>query len=150
MRRFLKTAGFYLAGAVSLLAQDSPVVGVGTFIHVVANLDKTMRFYGDRLGLEMSGAPGPRAFSANAVVENLYNAKGSQSRVAVFKIPGSPLGVEFVEFQNLSQQPFRPRVQDPGASLLAQPPAFTCCVRRTGWVWSTAVWVKRQTPLLAM
>jgi hypothetical protein len=111
-----------MAGAASLLAQlpapASPVVGVGTFIHVVANLDKTMRFYGDRLGLEMNGAPGPRAFSTNAVVENLYNAKGSQSRVAAFKIPGSPLGVEFVEFQGVVQQPFRPRLQDPGASLL--------------------------------
>ena len=53
-----------MAGAASLLAQlpapVGPVVGVGTFIHVVANLDKTMRFYGDRLGLELNGPPGPR------------------------------------------------------------------------------------------
>src|SRR5580658_4870253 len=117
MLRFLTTA-LLCAATASIASAQSPVVGVGTFIHVVANLDKTMHFYGDRLGLEMNGAPGPRAFSANAVVENLYNAKGSQSRVAVFKIPGSPLGVEFVEFQNASQQPFRPRIQDPGASLL--------------------------------
>jgi len=45
------------------------VVGVGTFIHVVKDLDKTMHFYGDDLGLELNGAPGPRAFSVNAVVE---------------------------------------------------------------------------------
>src|SRR5580658_2714795 len=117
MLRFLTTA-LLCAATASIASAQSPVVGVGTFIHVVANLDKTMRFYGDRLGLELNGAPGPRAFSANAVVENLYDAKGSQSRVAVFKIPGSPLGLEFVEFQNASQQSFRPRVQDPGASLL--------------------------------
>jgi len=97
------------------------VVGVGTFIHVVANLDKTMQFYGDGLGLELNGAPGPRTFSANAVVENLYDAKGSQSRVAVFKIPGSPLGAEFAEFKDAVQKPFRPRIQDPGASLLTIP-----------------------------
>ncbi len=120
MRRFVTTAGFYLAGAVSLLAQ-APVVGVGTFIHVVADLDKTMKFYGDGLGLELNGAPGPRAFSANAVVESLYDAKGLQSRVAVFKIPGSPLGVEFVEFKDNGRKPFRPRLQDPGASILAIP-----------------------------
>src|SRR3954471_391431 len=89
MPRFQPVMIFCLAGAASLFAQgSSPVVGVGTFIHVVADLDKTMRFYGDRLGLERNGAPGPRVFSANAVVENLYDAKGSQSRVAVFKIPG--------------------------------------------------------------
>jgi hypothetical protein len=51
----------------------------------------------------------------------LYDAKGSQSRVAVFKIPGSPLGLEFVEFKDAVQKPFRPRIQDPGASLLAIP-----------------------------
>lgn len=120
MRRFVTAAGFYVVGAASLFAQV-PVVGVGTFIHVVADLDKTMRFYGDRLGLEMNGAPGPRAFSVNAVVENLYDAKGSQSRVVVFKIAGSPLGVEFVEFKDAGQKAFRPRLQDPGASLLAIP-----------------------------
>jgi len=120
MRRFLTRAILYLACGAAVFAQ-TPVVGVGTFIHVVADLDKTMRFYGDRLGLELNGAPGPRAFSANAVVENLYDAKGSQSRVAVFKIPGSALGVEFAEFKDAAQKPFHPRLQDPGASLLTVP-----------------------------
>src|SRR5580693_6427853 len=120
MRQIITAVIFYLAASAALFAQ-APVVGVGTFIHVVANLDKTIRFYGDRLGLEMNGAPGPRAFSTNAVVENLYDAKGSQSRVAVFKIPGSPLGLEFVEFKGVIQQPFRPRVQEPGASLMIVP-----------------------------
>jgi catechol 2,3-dioxygenase-like lactoylglutathione lyase family enzyme len=114
MIRILAAALF----ATTALAQSSDVVGVGTFIHVVADLDKTMRFYGDDLGLERNGAPGPRAFSVNPVVEGLYDAKGSQSRVAVFRIPGSPLGVEFAEFKDVSQKPVRPNVQDPGASVL--------------------------------
>jgi catechol 2,3-dioxygenase-like lactoylglutathione lyase family enzyme len=113
MRRFMAILSMLVP--VSLYGQ---VVGVGTFIHVVANLDRTMHFYGDDLGLELNGAPGPRAFSVNAVVENLYDAKGSQSRVAVFKIPGSPLGVEFVEFKDVQQHPVTPRLQDPGASVL--------------------------------
>ncbi len=120
MRQSFSTAILYVAGSAAAFAQ-SPVVGVGTFIHVVANLDNTMQFYGDRLGLELNGAPGPRAFAANPVVENLYDAKGSQSRVAVFKVPGSPLGVEFAEFKDAAQKPFRPRIQDPGASLTTIP-----------------------------
>jgi catechol 2,3-dioxygenase-like lactoylglutathione lyase family enzyme len=120
MGRFPTRVVLGLAAGASLFAQ-TPVVGVGTFIHVVANLDKTMQFYGDRLGLELNGAPGARAFSVNAVVENLYDAKGSQSRVAVFKVPGSPLGVEFAEFKDAVQRPFRPRIQDPGASLMTIP-----------------------------
>ncbi|HEX4137032.1 MAG TPA: VOC family protein [Bryobacteraceae bacterium] len=120
MRRFLTRTILFMAGGAAAFAQ-SPVVGVGTFIHVVANLDKTMRFYGDRLGLELNGAPGPRAFSVNAVVEGLYDAKGYQSRVAVFRIPGSPLGAEFAEFKDANWKPSRPRIQDPGASMLVLP-----------------------------
>src|SRR5580693_4099129 len=117
MRQIITAVIFYLAASAALFAQ-APVVGVGTFIHVVADLDKTIRFYGDRLGLEMNGAPGPRTFAPNAVVESLYDAKGSQSRVAVFKIPGSPLGLEFVEFKDVLQKVVRREVKGPGASVL--------------------------------
>jgi catechol 2,3-dioxygenase-like lactoylglutathione lyase family enzyme len=114
MRRFI----VFLMATTAFAQTPDVVVGVGTFIHVVADLDKTMRFYGEGLGLEMTGAPGPRAFSVNAVIEGLYDAKGSQSRVAVFKIPGSPLGLEFVEFKGIPSQAFRPQIQDPGASIV--------------------------------
>jgi catechol 2,3-dioxygenase-like lactoylglutathione lyase family enzyme len=118
----MRTAILFATCAFGLTAQTpSPVVGVGTFIHVVADLDKTIHFYGDVLGLERGGAPGSPAFAANAVVEGLYDAKGSQSRVVQFKIPNSPLGVEFVEFKGIAQKPFRPRRQDPGASVLTVP-----------------------------
>jgi lactoylglutathione lyase len=97
------------------------VLGVGNFIHVVANLDKSIEFYHDALGLEMTGAPGPRAFSANAVVSSLYDAPGAQSRVASFKIPGSPMAIEIVEFQGVNATPVNPRFFDPGAITLGLP-----------------------------
>jgi len=94
------------------------VVGVGTFIHVVSDLDKTIHFYKDRLGLELNGPSGPRAFTSNTVIENLYDAQGSQSRVAVFKIGASQLGLEFVEFKGIAQKPFHPGIGDAGASIV--------------------------------
>ena len=94
-------------------------LGVGNFIHVVANLDKSIEFYHDAIGLEMTGAPGPRAFSANAVVSSLYDAPGAQSRVASFKIPNSNMAVEIVEFQGLNATPVQPRFFDPGAIMLS-------------------------------
>jgi catechol 2,3-dioxygenase-like lactoylglutathione lyase family enzyme len=122
MSRWLWTTILPTVCAFGLAAQTpSPVVGVGTFIHVVADLDKTIHFYGDVLGLERNGAPGSPAFTANPVVEGLYDAKGSQSRVVQFKIPNSPLGVEFVEFNGIAQKPFQPRREDPGASVLSIP-----------------------------
>jgi lactoylglutathione lyase len=100
-----------------LIGQD--VLGVGNFIHVVSNLDKSIEFYHDALGLEMTGAPGPRSFSANAVVSSLYDALGAQSRVASFKIPDSDMAIEIVEFQGLNATPVAPRVFDPGAITLS-------------------------------
>ncbi len=99
-----------------LMGQD--VLGVGNFIHVVGNLDRSLEFYHDALGLEMTGPPGPRAFSANAVVSSLYDAPGAQSRVASFKIPDSAMAVEIVEFQGMNATPVRPRFFDPGAITL--------------------------------
>jgi lactoylglutathione lyase len=109
-------AAFFLTSAV-LMGQG--VLGVGNFIHVVQNLDRSIEFYRDGLGLEMTGAPGPRVFSANAVVSSLYDAPGAQSRVASFKIPDSPMAVEIVEFQGVNATPLKSRFFDPGAITLA-------------------------------
>jgi len=111
----LISAAFFLTSTV-LMGQG--VLGVGNFIHVVSNLDRSIEFYHDGLGLEMTGAPGPHAFSANAVVSSLYDAPGAQSRVASFKIPGSNMAVEIVEFEGLNATPVQPRFFDPGAITL--------------------------------
>jgi len=111
-------AAFFLT---STMLMGQGVVGVGNFIHVVSNLDKSIEFYHDALGLEMTGAPGPRTFSANGVVSSLYDAPGVQSRVASFKIPDSPMAVEIVEFQGLNATPVNPRFFDPGAITLTLP-----------------------------
>ena len=66
-------AVFFLA---STMLMGQGVLGVGNFIHVVSNLDKSIEFYRDGLGLEMTGAPGPRAFSTNAVVSSLSQRAG--------------------------------------------------------------------------
>lgn len=117
MKRFI-IAAFFLT-STALMGQ--PVLGVGNFIHVAANLDRSIEFYRDAIGLEMTGAPGARAFSANAVVSSLYDAPGAQSRVASFKTPNSDMAVEIVEFQGLNATPVRPRFFDPGAIRLTLP-----------------------------
>ena len=111
MKRPIVAAFFLTSTAVA----GQGVLGVGNFIHVVANLDRSIEFYQGALGLEMTGAPGPRAFSANAVVSSLYDAPGAQSRVASFRIPGSDMAVEIVEFQGVNATPVAPRFFDPGA-----------------------------------
>ena len=78
---FLKRA---LAGALiavwTLPAQtgapgtDGLVAGVGNFSHIVSNLDKSIEFYRDVLGLELSAPPAP--FSPNPAIMKLGNTLG--------------------------------------------------------------------------
>src|SRR5580704_10615516 len=114
MRRFIPAT--FAMCALCLTAQPvapaGEVLGVGNFIHVAANLDKSIEFYRDVIGLELTGAPGPHLFSANAVVSTLYDAPGVQSRVASLRIPGSEMAVELVEFKDATSAA-QPRLQDP-------------------------------------
>jgi catechol 2,3-dioxygenase-like lactoylglutathione lyase family enzyme len=99
-------------------APPGEVLGVGNYIHVVANLDKSIEFYRDVIGLQLTGAPGPHVFSASAIVSSLYDAVGKDSRVASLRIPGSDMAVEIVEFKDIAGSPAQPRLQDPGAITL--------------------------------
>src|ERR1035438_7910388 len=128
MTRFIARliASAFTACAMRLMAQTAPpaapageVLGVGNFIHVVANHDKSIEFYRDVIGLELTGAAGPHLFTANAVVSTLYDAPGAQSRVASLRIPGSEMAVEMVDFKDIATKPARPGLQDPGAIILS-------------------------------
>jgi catechol 2,3-dioxygenase-like lactoylglutathione lyase family enzyme len=89
-----------LFGAVMLFAQTegAVVVGVGPFLHIVSDLDQSLAFYHDVLGLELSGPAGEHKFTDNPAVANLYGVPGKQFRAAVLKIPGSAMGIELVQW----------------------------------------------------
>jgi len=112
---------FALAPAGALSAQQpapaGEVTGVGNFSHIVANLDKSVEFYHDVLGLDLATPPAP--FSPNPAIMKLGNTIGAQSHIAVLKIPGTALGVELIEYKDIDRQPAKPRFQDPGAGNLA-------------------------------
>src|ERR1700728_1289321 len=93
-------SAFFLA--VVVFAQtappESPVIGVGPFLHIISDLDQSLAFYRDQLGLELSGPPGDHKFTDNPAVANLYGVPGKQFRSAVLKIPGSAMGIELVQW----------------------------------------------------
>jgi catechol 2,3-dioxygenase-like lactoylglutathione lyase family enzyme/predicted enzyme related to lactoylglutathione lyase len=96
----LPIALLLLLCAKAMFAQtESPaVVGVGPFLHIVSDLDQSLAFYHDTLGLELTGPPGEHKFTDNPAVANLYGVPGKQFRAAVLKIPGSQMGIELVQW----------------------------------------------------
>ena len=96
-------------------APPSFVTGVGNFSHIVANIDKSLEFYRDAIGL----TPGASAaFSPNPSIMKLGNTPGAQSRFMALSVPGSAIGVELIEYKDIDRNPARPRFQDPGAANL--------------------------------
>jgi catechol 2,3-dioxygenase-like lactoylglutathione lyase family enzyme len=103
----------------TVIAQSapSPVKSLGNFSHIVANMDRSVEFYRDGLGLELSQPLRP--FDANDAIMRLGNIMGAKTRYTALKVPGSAMGVELIEYKDIDRQPARPRFQDPGATTLS-------------------------------
>lgn len=104
-------------------APAGDVLGVGTYIHLVSDVNASIAFYSEVLGAMPNGrgnAPaGPRQYAPNDVVSNLYNTPGSQFRGGTIRVAGSELGgVELVDWQAPDRKRVQPRIQDPGAATL--------------------------------
>jgi catechol 2,3-dioxygenase-like lactoylglutathione lyase family enzyme len=97
-------------------APPGDVIGVGNFAHIVANVDESLKFYHDVLGLEVTVTQG---FAPNPAIEKLGHTEGGQSRIAVVKVPGIALGIELIEYKDIAREPQRPRFFDPGAANFA-------------------------------
>ena len=92
------------------------VVGVGNFGHIVADLDKSLGFYRDVLGLTVTGTI---PYGPNEAVAKFGHTEGGQSRVAVLRVPGLAMGVELIEYKDIERKAQPPRFDDPGAANLA-------------------------------
>src|ERR1700722_20800062 len=115
MRKTLLTV--LLSAALMPAQTESPVVGVGPFLHMVSDLDQSLAFYRDKLGLELTGPAGEHKFTDNPAVANLYGVPGKQFRAAVLKIPGSAMGIELVQWGEAQKLKHGPIV-DPGTVTL--------------------------------
>ena len=104
------------APSLSQTAAASPVIAFGNFSHIVASLDRSLAFYRDGLGLELSGPLRP--FDANQEIMRLGNIMGAQTRYTALKVPGSAMAVELIEYKDIDRRPVNPRFQDPGAGNL--------------------------------
>lgn len=123
MKTFAALSLMVLLASVTLFGQgESPVAGVGNFLHIVADLDRSLAFYHGTLGLELSGPAGEHNFVDNPAVANLYGVPGKQFRAAVLKVPGTSMGIELVQWG----KPLEPNIKS-----VADPGAVTLILHRT-------------------
>jgi len=117
----------FIAAAAAAFAQPLPtpappgdIIGVGNFLHVVADVEKSVDFYQNVLGMDLQGTPptGSRPYLDTPAIVNLYDAPGAQYRVGVALVPASPMRAELVEWKGVDRAPVHPRYQDPGAATL--------------------------------
>jgi len=97
-------------------APAGDVVGVGNFAHIVADLDKSLGFYRDVLGLTVTNTI---PFGPNEAVAKFGHTEGGQSRVAVLKVPGLAMGIELIEYKDIQRTAQSPRFFDAGAANIA-------------------------------
>jgi catechol 2,3-dioxygenase-like lactoylglutathione lyase family enzyme len=105
-----------LALATNCFAQAPLVKGVGNFIHNVANLDASVHFYRDLLGMDMPRPPGD--WQETDAVLKLYGAIGGKFRVAQAQIAGVNMRMELAEFQGVDRKPVQRKIGESGTSIL--------------------------------
>ena len=90
------------------------VVRPNAVIHSVANLDRSVAFYRDAVGLTPDSPPG---FPSGASPElgTLTRAHGATVRAATLTVPGGDVRLTLVQFSGVDARPVRQRLQDPGS-----------------------------------
>jgi catechol 2,3-dioxygenase-like lactoylglutathione lyase family enzyme len=84
-------------------------------IHVVASLERSVAFYRDAVGLELSSPPAP--LIASTLAHQVKTAAPTaQVRAASFAVPGSEMELMLVEFSGTRGKPFTQRLYDPGVT----------------------------------
>src|SRR5262245_64368599 len=115
-----------LLGAVLLVAQAStpatppaPVLQGGNMLMLVANLERSVEFYRDFVGLPQNANATIRPYApVTAGLADMYIARGAQMRNLTLMVPGSDLRLEMLDFKDVDSTPKHPRLQDPGATLI--------------------------------
>jgi molybdate transport system substrate-binding protein len=96
--------------------QPPDVVGVGNFSHIVSSMEKSLAFYRDVLGLEVTIN---NPFSGAPAIMKLGATPNAQSRFAAVRVPGSEVGIELIEYKDIERKSQHPKFVDPGAGNMA-------------------------------
>lgn len=97
------------------------VIGTGTFTGFVENMDRSLAFYHDALGMDVPALPasGERPYNnPNPRLFAMFAIPGARERHQSARVPGTRVNVELMEIQNVDHQTIPMRTQDPGTATL--------------------------------
>ncbi|MET0292222.1 MAG: nuclear transport factor 2 family protein [Steroidobacteraceae bacterium] len=98
-------------------AKVGAVLGTGTFTSFVENMDRSLAFYQDALGMNVPALPesGQRPYNpTNVQLYTMFDIQGAKERHQTASVPGTNVRLEMMEIQNVPHQTVKMRIQDPG------------------------------------
>jgi catechol 2,3-dioxygenase-like lactoylglutathione lyase family enzyme len=109
------------ASSAPATAPGSEILGLGSYSPIVDNLERSLTFYRDTLGLDVPppARPGPRLYTLNRGLLNMLGTPDGKERHVAARIPGVNMSAEILEIQAAERTPTRLRFQDPGTVTLA-------------------------------
>src|SRR5262249_48617249 len=109
-------------GASNPASGKGAIVGTGVFTVFVEDMDRSLAFYHDVFGMEVSPLPASRAppyNNANRRLFAFFDIPGAKERHQSARVPGLRTAVEAMEIQNVEHKTIPLRFQDPGSVTLA-------------------------------
>ena len=106
-------------GAATGTPEKGAVIGTGTFTVFVENMDRSLAFYHEAFGMSVPALPasGERPYNPpNPRLFAMFDIAGARERHQSARVPGTTLGIELMEIQNVDHQTIPMRSQDPGTA----------------------------------
>lgn len=94
------------------MSRPAAIEGVSHFGIQVADLERSIAFYGELLGLELVA----RWVRDEPYIEELVGYPGVELNVAVFRLPGSESFLEILEYRNVERHAVDPATANPGTA----------------------------------
>ena len=114
-------AVFVLATSPTAAQESSSVIGACHVSPIVADLDRSARFYRDVLGFELAPtlpASGTLPWATSSELPRVHGTPRAKLRSVVAHLPSERCGIELVEFGGIDRTPVHRRIQDHGAIVM--------------------------------